>query len=550
MIATDDGTGGGVTPPSHARALEYDVVVVGLGPVGAAAAQLLAREGLRVLAAEQSLEPYDRPRAIGIDHESLRTLQKICNADDLSRVLGPYRTSEYRTKAGEVLRRIIPEPEPHQLAWPPYNTFVQPELENLLRASFSQWRNLEVRLGWRCENVEQDDTVAVLTLRNSESGVEQVIYAQYVIACDGASSPIREALGLKLEDLDFDEPWLIADVLVNASATLPDVTVQYCDPDRPCTFIAGPRDLRRWEIMLLPGEVPSEMLKETAIWSLLSRWLKPEHGRIWRAATYRFHALVSERWHSGRIFLAGDSAHQTPPFMAQGLNQGIRDVANLCWKIAQCLRFGADTALLQSYDAERRPNARAVIDLTKTFGKLICERDPSAAAARNERLLDEMRAGNGEVVRQNLLPPLKDGFLQKDINGQHPAGVGRVFPQPWIKTDRGLRRMDDVLEGRFLMFVDPGWSPSAADQRLAQRLGIAFVSVKTNSSPNVISIDDEAGLISNWMQRNGAHSVLVRPDHIVFAITDLAGEESGILTLLERALRGFDLSRTAPPTAA
>ena len=549
MIATDDETGGRGTPLPHA-ALEYDVVVVGLGPVGATAAQLLAREGLKVLAVEQSLELYDRPRAIGIDHESLRTLQKICNADDLCRVLGPYRTSEYRTKAGEVLRRIIPEPEPYQLSWPPYNTFVQPELESLLRASFSQWKNLEVRIGCRCEKVEQDETVAVLTLRNSESSAEQVVCARYVIACDGASSPIREALGLKLEDLDFDEPWLIADVLVNDKARLPDVTVQYCDPDRPCTFIAGPRDLRRWEIMLLPGEVPSEMLKETAVWSLLSRWLKPEHGRIWRAASYQFHALVCERWHSGRIFVAGNSAHQTPPFMAQGLNQGLRDVANLCWKIAQCLRFGADTTLLQSYDDERRPNALAVIDLTKTFGKLICERDPSAAAARNERLLDEMRAGKGEIVRQNLLPPLKDGFLQKDINGQHPAGVGRVFPQPWIKTNHGLRRMDDVLEGRFLMFVGPGWSPSAADQGLAKRLGITFVSVKTSSSPSVVSIDDEAGLISSWMQRNGAQSVLVRPDHIVFAITDLAGEESGMLALLERSLGVFDLSRTAPPTAA
>src|SRR3546814_7063589 len=96
---------------------------------------------------------------------------------------------------------------------------------------------------------------------------------------------------------------------------------------------------------------------------------------------------------SSYLFIAGDAAHQTPPFMAQGLNQGLRDAGNLAWKIVEVINNGADPVLLDSYDLERRPNARAVIDLTKTLGRLICELDPIAAASRDERLLEEMRTG-------------------------------------------------------------------------------------------------------------------------------------------------------------
>jgi 3-(3-hydroxy-phenyl)propionate hydroxylase len=544
-MTSKGGGGSGEALPRQSGA-DYDVIVVGLGPVGASAAQLLAREGLKVLAVEQQHEPYDRPRAIGIDHESLRTLQKICSSDRLNGVLGPYATSEYRTARGEVLRRIIPQPEPYQLAWPPYNTFVQPALEKLLREGFGQWPGLETLFGWRCQQVLQDAGAASLTLRNLDDNAERIVRASYVIACDGAWSPIREALGLKLEDLAFDEPWLVVDVLVNEKAALPDVTVQYCDPARPATFIAGPGDLRRWEIMLLPGEQPDDMTKEQAVWQLLSRWLTPEHGRIWRAATYRFHALVCERWRRGRVFLAGDAAHQTPPFMAQGLNQGIRDVANLCWKIAACLKFGASTTLLDSYDDERRPNARAVIELTKTFGRLICERDATAAAARDDRLLAEMREGKGEIIRQDLLPPLRGGFLQRATSG-HPTGVGKVFPQPWIRTAQGRRRMDDVIGGRFLMFVTAGYAPSADTLGLARRLGVTFVCAGAHPSADVVSVDDEAGLIGAWMQRHEAVSVLTRPDHIVFATGHRAGEEGDMLRLLERALAGAEF---APPASA
>ncbi|WP_313805560.1 bifunctional 3-(3-hydroxy-phenyl)propionate/3-hydroxycinnamic acid hydroxylase [Sphingobium sp.] len=521
----------------------YDVIVVGLGPVGAAAAQLLAREGLAVLAVEPALLPYDKPRAIGMDHEALRLLQKLGITDALGPHMGPYRPSEYRSGRGELLRRIIPQPEPYPLSWPPYCTFVQPELERLLRDGFSKWQSLEVLLGWRMTALEQEEAGVSVVIQAPESGEERRIGGRYLIGCDGAWSPVREAMGLKLEDLEFDEPWLVVDVRVNEAAVLPDATIQYCDPARPCTFVHGPGDLRRWEIMLLPGEEPADMLKDERIWSLLSRWLTPDQGEIWRAAAYRFHALVGSAWRKGRVFVAGDAAHQTPPFMAQGLNQGLRDVGNLCWKLADVLSGRAGIRLLDTYDEERRPNARAVIELTKSFGRLICERDPAAAAERDRKLLEEMRAGRGEIVRQDLLPPLFAGLLMKDGAGRPSPAAGTIFPQPWIETPLGLRRMDDVLAYRYLLVISPDCHPSADDMDLAASLGVTIARLERGMAKGpVAEIAEQGDLIAQWMKACGASAVLVRPDHVVFGSSDKRGGERELLKELERQL-GLDSKR-------
>jgi 3-(3-hydroxy-phenyl)propionate hydroxylase len=518
--------------------VDCDVAVVGLGPVGTIAAQLLARGGLKVVGIEQDLVPFDKPRAIGIDHESLRVLQKICDGDALAKLLGPHQKTEYKSKRGEVLRRYFPQPEPFPLGWSPSNTFVQPELEQLLRDQCANWHNLTTFRGWKCEAIEKPESSPTLTIRESSSGAVRFIRSRYTVACDGARSPIREALGLNLEDLEFDEPWLVIDVLVDGTPALPEVTTQFCDPDRPCTFVAGPRNLRRWEIMLLPGERPENMVGDAVIWRLLARWLKPGEGKIWRAATYRFHALVCERWRQGRVFVAGDAAHQTPPFMAQGLNQGIRDAANLSWKILQCARFDAHDALLDSYDQERRPNARTVIELTKTLGKLICEQDPVAVAERDRQLLEEMQSGRGDLIRQSLLPPLRGGFLQTDARGGHPPGVGSVFPQPWIHRDGVRHRLDDVVDGGFRLFLGSDCALVEIDIRRAKDLGVMVVSTSPGpAGPEVIQIEEEGALISEWMHKHEASAVLVRPDHVVFGVAEGRDGASSLLRLLEARLR-------------
>ena len=473
----------------------FDVAVVGLGPVGATVASLLAMEGLSVAAVDRSAAIYDRPRAIGLDHESLRAFQRIGLGEALPAVLGRYRPSEYRAADGGLLRRLLPVPEPDPAAWPAYATFIQPALDRALRDRLGAWPAVRQFLGQAVTGLDQGADAARLTLADGSA-----IEARWVLAADGAGSTIRRLLGTRLEDLGFDEPWVVVDTLLERDVPLPPTNVQYCDPRRPTTFVIGPDPLRRWEFMLLPGEDPVAMAEPDQVWRLLSPWIRPGDARLWRAAAYRFHALVAEEWRDRRVLLLGDAAHQTPPFMAQGLNQGIRDAVNLAWKLARVVRGENPAALLDSYQRERRPNVRQVIALTKELGRIVCERDPAAVAARDAALRAEVAAGRGDVVRGEMLPPLEGGALSAT------PGAGRPVPQPWLA---GRRRMDDVIGGGFRLFHRGGALP--ATPALARAVPLE-------------TLGEADGLLAGWLDRHGAAAVLVRPDDVAFGTaTTLAG---------------------------
>lgn len=500
----------------------FDVAVIGLGPVGTTAALLLDRLGLSVAALDRSAEIFDKPRAIGLDHESLRLFQGLGLAEALAPMIGPYRPSEYRAADGALLRRLLPLRPPDLLGWPANAMFIQPELDALLRARLAARPGVDLRLGRAVLDLDQRQPDRVRLVLEDGTDLE----ARYVLCCDGAGSALRRRLGGGHEDLDFDEPWVVVDTLLeDPSVPLPETNVQYCDPARPTTFIHGPRNLRRWEFMLLPGEDREAMARPEAVWRLLSPWMRPGQARLWRIAAYRFHALVARPWRFGRAFLAGDAAHQTPPFMGQGLNQGLRDAGNLCWKLAMVLRGEAGEALLDTYEAERRPNVRDVIAVTRDLGRIVCERDPARAAARDAALKAEVAAGRGDVVRQDLLPPLRGGFT-------HPGpGAGAPCPQPFVLGAEGAQRLDDALGGdgfRLILRADAVLPASA--EALADRLRARILRLGT---PPLVERD---GVLAGWMARHGAAAVLERPDHVVFGTAE---GPDGALSLLRAAAAGL-----------
>lgn len=494
----------------------HDTAIIGLGPVGATAALLLARRGLSVAAIDRAAAVFDKPRAISLDHESLRLLQSLGLAEALAPISRPTRPTEFRAADGALLRRLLPQPPPNPQAWPANVMFIQPELDQLLRARLAAQPGVALRLGAAVTGLTQHPDHVALALEDGST-----IHARYALCCDGAGSSMRRLLGAAHEDLEFDEPWVVVDTLVEDPAlVLPETNVQYCHPARPSTFVHGPRNLRRWEFMILPGEDPQAMATEAAVWRLLAPWMKPGQARLWRVAAYRFHALVARPWRFGRVFLAGDAAHQTPPFMGQGLNQGLRDAANLCWKLAKATRGAAGEALLDSYEAERRPNVREVIAITRDLGRIICERDPDRAAARDAALKAEAAAGRADVIRQDLLPPLRDGFLAPDS-----PGAGMPCPQPWLETPEGRARMDDLLgDAEFLLVLRGDLaSPAAPPWLRVLRLG----------APPLVEAE---GVLAAWMDRHGALALLARPDHVVFGT---AGDGPGLAALLAAAAAGL-----------
>jgi 3-(3-hydroxy-phenyl)propionate hydroxylase len=511
-----------------------DVVVVGLGPVGITLCNLLAAEGINVEGVDAASDVYSLPRAIGMDHEVMRIFQSIGAADILAPAVGDYRPSEYRSAQGVLLRRLESPPEPYPLAWPPYLTFLQPELERALRDNATKFPTLTLRTGLELVDLK-DPHAPVLTLRNRSTGEITQRAPRFVVGCDGGNSFVRRSLNISFEDLGFHEPWLVVDMIVeDEHAQLPQTNIQFCSPTRPHTYVVGPGRLRRWEFMILPGESADDVNRPARIWELLSPWLRPDQARLWRSATYTFHALVAETWRIGRAFLAGDACHMMPPFLAQGMVQGIKDTSNLAWKLAHALR-GAPERLLDTYEAERRALVRDVIEITKRLGRVICELDPEKARARDADLIAAMEAGQGVQVRQNLFPPIRHGVVGHRADGSPSPGAGEPCPQPRIVGPDGLTRLDDILPSGFvLLFAGDIDAPSALLGR-AQALGVSIRRVAQNRSERAQFVEND-GVLANWLSAKGACAVLMRPDRMVFGTAADLREAEGLLRELHSHL--------------
>ncbi|CAN7675839.1 bifunctional 3-(3-hydroxy-phenyl)propionate/3-hydroxycinnamic acid hydroxylase [Pararhizobium sp. LjRoot235] len=503
-----------------------DVAVVGLGPVGITLCNILGQRGVRVVGIDASKEVYALPRALGMDHEVMRVFQNIGIADDLAASVSAYKDSEYHAADGTILRRFTSPPLPHSQGWPAYMTFVQPALEGQLRRKAASLETVQLRMGTEVVSLKTPETPKLM-LRDCVTGETTALGARYVVGCDGGSSFIRRSLGIAFEDLIFDQPWLVVDMILGDHARdLPETNIQFCDPVRPHTYVVGPDRLRRWEFMMLPGENPEDINRPEWIWAQLAPWLKPGEAEMWRSATYRFHALVAESWRVGNVFLAGDACHMTPPFLAQGMVQGIKDAANLGWKLAHAVHGGSDL-VLETYQQERRPFVHKVISITKALGHIICETDPEKAATRNTDMMALMATGKGTQVRQSLFPPIQQGLLAVGHDGQLVPGAGEMCPQPWIITAMGRKRLDDVV-GSSLVLLTSGLPLGANICDRAAQAGLEVFAVGTSTDSSVYEEED---VLSGWLNLHGVRAVIVRPDRVVFGTAET---ESGIAALIDQ----------------
>lgn len=507
---------------SEQQRSDFGVVVVGHGPVGAIAASLLGDKGIRTLAIDRQRDVYDKPRAIAIDHEILRLLDNLGAAARVLPHIAPFPASQHFGAKGQLIRRIDMVPEPYPLGYTPSMVFTQPPVEAALRAHAAAYDSVEVELGTELLGFDQSPDHVTLHLRDDKEARRSVT-ADYMIACDGASSGTRQALGIAFEDLVFDEPWLVVDLRVDHAALgkLPETAAQFCDPSRPTSFIIGPGNHRRFEIMLLPGEDPREMEESAQVWRLLARWIKPDDATLWRAASYRFHALVAEQWRRGRVFLAGDAAHQQPPFIGQGMCQGIRDVGNLVWKLDRVINGQSGAGLLDTYAEERSEHVRQLTTRIKAIGHVICERDPVAAQRRDARILREGGGHPRTVTRQEIVPPLQKGLLAFPLQSAH----GTLFPQPWIRTAAGRRLLDIATGTGWRLVLDERNAPDlTADVRAElTRMGMRLIRVGPKDAAGRSGHDvvaEEDGVLAAWFDHHRCRAAIVRPDHYVFGVAN------------------------------
>jgi 3-(3-hydroxy-phenyl)propionate hydroxylase len=506
----------------------FDVAIVGYGPAGVVAAGLLGQAGLKVCVFERLTEVYQIPRAISLDHEIMRVFQQLGVADAIAPFCEPFTPSEYFGVDGQLIRRMTMVAPPYPQGHTPSMVFTQPEVERVLRERVANLSTVVVELGVEMTRIAPDAQGVNLTVRAAD-GSEKTVRAAYAIACDGGSSAVRTQLDMPLEDLDFDEPWLVVDVLLNECglARLPQVSVQYCEPERPCTLVIGPKNHRRWEISLKPGEDPKHMATPEETWRLLSRWITPEDGTLWRQASYRFHALVAQQWRQGRVFLAGDAAHMQPPFLGQGMCQGVRDATNLAWKLATVLRgevVGARAeALLDSYSTERKAHVRELTSRIKHVGAVICERDPVKARERDAAMLAQCGGVVKDTPRQDILPQLEAGLLARQTH----AARGSLFPQPWLLTGPKRQRMDALTGNGWRLVLAPGHANSTSAAALPWLRTVAL---------GIGGALETDGVAEAWFQRHQCVAALVRPDNYVYGVASTGDDVAALVAELATQL--------------
>ncbi len=461
-----------------AERIDCDVLIAGGGPTGVTLAVLLAQRGVRVVVAEKEADIYPLPRAAHLDHEAIRILQDAGVAEEVVATSRRSARYDFLTAGGEILLRFEGSDQIGPGGWPAANMIHQPSVEAALRRRLATLPGAQLHSRWELSGWSEDATGITATISTPEGPRE--VRAAWLVGADGARSPVRHAAGIEFDDLGFEEPWLVVDTIVHDVSRLPDANLQICDPARPTTCVLMGEGRHRWEFMILPGEAAEDVASDASVERLLKPWDVEGAVTLERKAVYTFRARIAQAWRKGRVLLAGDAAHQTPPFAGQGMCSGLRDAANLGWKLAAIVRDGASERLLDSYQTERAPNLRATIDMAVMMGRTVCITDPEAAAMRDAQMLAARAAGHSPDGTVEY-PPIAEGLI---LVGS--AGAGSYFPQPVADE----ARLDDVLgAGHWLI-----------DRAALERAEMAPFR--------------EA--LAGWLDAHQAEAVLVRPDRYVF----------------------------------
>jgi 3-(3-hydroxy-phenyl)propionate hydroxylase len=534
--------------------IEVDVLVVGAGPTGLALAGILGMHGVRTLLVERNASTVSEPRAVSIDDESLRTLQYLGLYDEVEPRLMRGYGSYYYSAAGRCFARVVSSLA--EYGFPRRSAFRQPVLEAQLRQGLARYASVHTRFETRLVSFEDSPGGVSALLEDLRSpGTTSTVRARYLVGADGGRSLIREALGVQLSGATYDQRWLIVDL--EGSVDPFRHTRVYCDPARPALALPGPENTRRYEFMTLPDDRDDELLTDSSVRALLARHSRADAQlTIVRKVIYHFHARIADRWRVGRVFLAGDAAHLTPPFAGQGMNSGMRDAHNLGWKLAAVIQGRLGEGVLDTYQSERRPHARQLIQMAVNMGQVMMPRSRWHAflVQTGLRLLSLYPPARDYVMQMKYKP--KPQFEQGLVTGLAGGQLrGRMFIQPMVERSDGSQRPLDEMIGTGFAVIEwqdqqalhdaPGRALACAPLPLdAIRLGLLrrderFIGEcpgnRSGAAPAPLLARDVTGALAQTLDAARVRGVIVRPDRYVAAAiaSDApAGEAARLLEAL------------------
>lgn len=551
---------------------EADVTIVGAGPAGLSIANLLGLRGVSVNVVESMDGLIDYPRGVGIDDESLRSIQTMGLIEAVLPHTTPNHIMHLVNARGTLMARIAPAAD--EFGWSRRNAFVQPAVDRVLHEGLARFPHVKVAFGHEAVAFEQTADHVELTV---EARGETITYrSRYLVGADGGRSLTRKHIGVSFEGQSPSTRWVVID-MENDPIGIPNVWVGG-DPRRPYVSLALPHALRRLEFMLFDKEPDSLADDDAFIAKLLAAHVPdPANVTLLRRRVYTHHSRIAGDFRKGRILLAGDAAHLMPVWQGQGWNSGMRDATNLAWKLAAVVKDEAADALLDTYTQERQPHAKAMIDISTAFGRFVRPTNRVVAALRD-----------GGALTLGLVPPIKQYFVQMKYKPMPrytrgavvdpidltpsvarpglraksvltsfrsfrdtPSPVGTQFIQPMVRTVDGVeRRLDDLIGYRWAVLVwggNPAVHLDAEEQELVRRLDIAMVSLRPSTqladdAPGAVVVADVDGRIKRWFDARPTATVVLRPDRFIAA----AGATQNAGRLLRAALTAAHVTPDAP----
>jgi 3-(3-hydroxy-phenyl)propionate hydroxylase len=540
----------------------YDVIVVGLGPTGLTMATLLGRRGMSVLVLEREPEFYGMARAVYTDDEALRVFQTAGVADELHADMNVDGAVQWVKADGTLLIQFRESQRP--LSWPVTNFLYQPYLENKLENLLSRYPQVEVRRGREVVSFEQDaDGVSVVHAESTGSGYgkresvlseeAESVCASYLIGADGGRSIVRTALGIEMTGKSFPERWLVIDLEANdgvdAFRHLPYFDF-VCDPDMPTVSCPQPGGHHRFEFALKDEDSTDEFESDETVRRLMARYVDPDEVVVIRQLVYTFNAVVADTWRVGRVLLAGDAAHMTPQFVGQGMNAGVRDSDNLSWKLEAVIKHGASPKILDSYETERKPHAKAMIDFSVFNKSLVSIKNPVKARARDAAMRTSLRIPGLKrwILSAGMKP--KPRFRRGAYLGlpRSRRGIeGTLSPQPSVRRYDGRPvRLDDAI-GMGWSVIGIGVDPREVlgnHKSTWDRVDPAYATLfdfgtrpqgevgDGRRKAGLVDLEDTSGAFIRWLRCHGVKNgsiVVLRPDKYVFGVGSDAAQLTAAL---------------------